>query len=97
MIYIHKESLRSFEGVLLPVAQSCLKMTIKDIYELSIVFDNSCGALNHLSRASARIFNINNDKDLTNEICDCFDIHIYDFNDIKDVVEKIEKYDSEKT
>ncbi len=91
MIYIHKSSISNDKYV--NISKTNLKIIVLDKYEVSIVFDDSCGSLKHLSRVDARVFLLSNDKDLTSEIVGERDFRVLDFKDITFLIEMVEQYD----
>jgi hypothetical protein len=53
------------KGMVRPDRQVCVKEIVNDI-EISIGFDDSCGALQNMSRADIRLFD-QDDNDITSE------------------------------
>ena len=94
MIYINKVAYNN-NGVA-KISQANLKMIILDKYELSIAFDDSCGAFPNLSRVDARIFELGTEKDITCDVIgsDDRDIRICSFECIQTVVAMIKIYDN---
>ena len=95
MIYIHKGAIadgRKFVSI----SQANLKIIVLDKYEVSIAFDDSCGSMINLSRVDARVFELETDNDITNDIFNEPDVHILEFKDIATLIEMVEIYHSEK-
>ena len=92
MIYINKVAYNN-NGVV-KISQANLKMIILDKYEISIAFDDSCGAFPSLSRVDARVFELGTNNDITYDLVEDSDIRIHGFEDIQSAVEMIKRYDN---
>ncbi len=90
-MYIHTDALSNMGTIQLNSA--CLKIPVWDI-EISVAFDNSCGASPHLTRMDVRIYK--GEVDITEEILgDERNGYITSFDQLVNIVNEVKNVKGE--